>query len=480
MASVAALLLAVCLAAASAVPVLAQDDSGPASAGKSDVGDSPSAGKSGNTDFFGDDAPPAQPPSDSPSESPAQSSPPFGEQSGGTPPQVAVERAPTTVLEPAAIAAKLAIRDALDRKDAPAAQRLFDDALKRFPRDRDLREVHERRALQHHAEIARAIFGRASTDGSRLFGRQWQPGRTIEDGETGVELEITRGGTRAAAVNKALTQGYAFLDRGDAVRAEKVLSGAIRKHENNAQLHYALVLAHGLGGDFKKADEDSLRAVKLSREQPVALSQRASLMMTMGRREEAFAWATRALEGNSQDADALVIRGRVQWLDRKRPDLALVDLKKAAEINPERYQDVYQDRVRRFHRERALSSAFKGDFKQALADADTALEIDRADSQAHMARAVVYVKTGKIEETIKETTMALKSDPGSMWALFFRAQAMETLGAREKALTDLKRAAAIDPGRFRRHYEKLLRAKREGAPPIWVREGDNGVLADSR
>lgn len=67
-----------------------------------------------------------------------------------------------------------------------------------------------------------------------------------------------------------------------------------------------------------------------------------------------------------------------------------------------------------------------------------------------------------------------------MWALFFRAQAMETLGARPRALADLKRAAAIDPGRFRGLYEKLLRAQREAAPPLWVRKSGDGALADSR
>lgn len=398
------------------------------------------------------------------------------------PPQVGVEVEPKVEAapEPAAIAAKLAIRDALDRKDAPAAQRLFDDALKRFPGDRDLREVHERRALQHHAEIARAIFGRASTDGSKLFGRQWQPGRTMADGETGVELEITRRGTRAAAVNAALTQGYAYMDRGDAARAEKVLSGAIRRHENSAELHYARVLAHGLGGDLKKADEDSLRAVKLSREQPVTLSQRASLMMTMGRREEAFAWANRALEGNPQDADALVLRGRVLWLDRKRPDLAIEDFKKAAGIDPERHQKYYEQWSRLLLGRRALDSMLKGNFKQALADTDAILASDPADAQARTVRGSVFLEAGKVEETIKETTLALKSDPGSMWALFFRAQAMETLGARSRALADLKRAAAIDPGRFRAHYERLLRAQREGAPPLWARKSNDGVLADSR
>jgi len=297
-----------------------------------------------------------------------------------------------------------------------------------------------------------------------------------------VELAVTRRGTRAgdAAVNAALTQGYAFINRGDPARAEKVLSGAIRSHANSAELHYARVLAHGLGGDLKNADADSLRAVKLSREQPVTLSQRASLMMTMGRREEAFAWANRALDGDPQDSDALVIRGRVLWLDHKRPDLAIEDFKQAARLDPERHQKYYEQWSRLLLGRRARDNMVKGNFKQALADADSILASDPADAQARTVRGGAFLETGKVEETIKETTLALKSDPGSMWALFFRAQAMETLGARPRALADLKRAAAIDPVRFRGLYERLLRAQREGAPPLWARKSGDGALADSR
>lgn len=425
-------------------------------------------------DFFDNDPPvkPTLPSTETPDTAPGMKPPP----QVGAEVEPKVESAP----EPAAITAKLAIRDALDRKDAPAAERLFQTALKRFPNDPDFREVQKGRALLLHEKKAREIFGRTLADGSRLFGRQWEPGLTMQDGETAVGLVPTQRGTRAgnAAVDAALTQGYAYINRGDPARAEKVLTGAIRRHDNHAELYYARVLARGLGGDLKKADEDSLRAVKLSREQPVTLSQRASLMMTMGRREEAFAWANRALVGDPRDADALAIRGKVLWTSR--PDLALADLKKAAELDPQAYQDAYQVRVRRFHRERALSGAFDGNFKQALADADAALAIDPDDSLARLARGLVFERTGKVEEAIKETTLALKSDPRSKWALVYRAMAMETLGARPQALADYRRAAAIDPARFRADYERLLRAQREGAPPLWVRRDTAGAVVDSR
>lgn len=433
-------------------------------------------------DFFGDELPAEQtlPPAGPNDESAAQ--PP---QQGGSEAVREGRVVSHPDPEPAAVNAKLAIRAALDRKDAPAAQRLFDDALKRFPNDPDLREVQVRRALRQHEEKARAILARARADGARLFGRQWLPGQTMEDAELGVGMDSSSLGTRTRrkvdpVIKAALTEGYRSLDRGDPARAEKVLSGAIRRHDDSAELHYARVLARGMGGNLQKADEDSLRAVTLSREAPVALSQRASLMMTMGRRAEAFAWANRALDGNPQDADALVIRGRVLWRDRKRPDLAIEDLKKAAQIDPEGYRALYQEGNRRFLRERATRSADKGDYKQALADADQILESDPADAQAHTVRGIVFLKAGKVEETIKETTLALKTDPRAVWALFHRAVAMETLGQRQRALADFKRAAALNPARFGSFYERLALAQREGRPPLWEREGKTGILADSR
>ncbi|OGR98497.1 MAG: hypothetical protein A2V88_06000 [Elusimicrobia bacterium RBG_16_66_12] len=437
-------------------------------------------------DFFGAEtsSDPSLPPSgrnDEPAAKPA----PLGNADLAREGKIADGAESEPVPEPLLVNVKLSIRAALDRKDAPAAERLFQDALKQFPRDPDLREVQDRRTLHLHEEKVRAIFSRARADGARLFGHQWLPGQTVEDEELGVGMDRNSLDPRSRrkvdpVIKAALTEGYRSLDRGDPARAEKVLTGALRRHDDSAELHYARVLARGMGGNLKKADEDSLRAVTLSREAPVALSQRASLMMTMGRRAEAFAWANRALEGNPQDADALAIRGRVLWEDRKRSDLAIEALKKAAEIDPEGYKDLYQGRVRRFHGERALGSAGKGDYKQALTEADAALEIDPSDALARTVRGMAFFKTGKVEESIKEATLALKSDPGSKWALAYRAMAMETLGARRQALADFKRAAGIDPARFGPDYERLARAQREGSPPLWGREGKARVLADSR
>ncbi len=393
----------------------------------------------------------------------------------------AASAAPSTTpiisAKPQAISAKLAIRDALARGDAPAAQRLFADALSRFPNDRDLREVRDTQMVRLHDKKIWAIFDRALADSRKLFGRQWLPGGSMNDGEWSIELENK--GTRlpGAGARAALAHGYALLDRGDPVRAEKVLSGAIRKNADSALLYYARVLARGMSGNLKGADEDSLRAVALSREQPAILSQRALLMMQARRREEAFAWADRALKTDAGDADALAVRGRILWSDRGRYDLALEDLKQAARVSPERYQRLYQEARKRFYGERARGNLGKGNYKQAREDADLALASDAGDATARMVRGAFFFHTGKPEEAIKETTLALKADKRSGEALLYRGIALESMGQRERALADFKRAADIDPAKFRRFYEKLARAQHEDAPPLWARTG--GAMAAS-
>ncbi len=378
--------------------------------------------------------------------------------------------------KPQAVAAKLAIRDALTRGDAPAAERLFAEALSRFPNDPDLRQVRDRQILRLHDEKIRGIFDRTLTDSRKLFGRQWLPGQSMDEGEWSIELEKERiGGARplkpGSGARTALDNGYALLDRGDPVQAEKVLSGAIRKNSDSAPLYYARVMARGMAGNLKGADEDSLKAVALSREQSATLSQRALLMMQSRRRDEAFAWADRALKSDPGDADALAIRGRFNWSDRGRYDLALEDLKQAARISPERYGSLYQEAQKRFYGQRARSGLAKGDDKQALEDANLALASNAGDATGHMVRGAVFSRAGKVEEAIKETTLAIKADPRSSDALLYRGVSMETLGQRGRALADIKRAAEIDPVRFRRFYEALLQAQRDGSPPLWSRKG---------
>jgi len=387
----------------------------------------------------------------------------------------------TAAIQPQAAPIKQEIQAALARNDGPAARQLMGQALRRFPNDPELKDA--RSSLWSHLpeEKARAIINSAYAEAAKLFGREWIPGKSADE-VVSLSVEDPRRGTTPAfggpPVTSALNRGYGYLEQGDISRAEQVLSKAIKRNEGAAALYYARAMTRGLSGDFKGADGDSLRAVTLSHQQAVTLSQRAALMMESGRRDEAFAWANRALLNDPKDADSLAVRGRYLWKDQGRPELAIEDLKRAAQIDPGRYQALYQEGQRRFYSERAAVSVGKGDYRQAFADAGRVLEADAGNVQAHLVRGLVCWKLGNVEGTIKDTTLALKANPRSTRALFQRGLAMEALGQRDRAIADFRRAAAINPVKYGPLLNRLLDAKREGQrEPVWPREG--GIAAVS-
>jgi tetratricopeptide (TPR) repeat protein len=407
-----------------------------------------------------------------------------------TPPPKTAENAapkappPEAPLDPKAEPAKLAIREAVIRGDMPAVDRLVGKAARQFPNDPELRVAEDYMQLHRHDVRAKAIAAMLTMESSRLFGHQWLPGRTDSDEGWDISIDPVGGrgtksfvGALSAPVKRALVKGYALLDRGESAQADKLLTGVLRRHGDSPELYYARVMAREMAGDLKGADGDSLRAVTLSHETAVALSQRSGLMIAMGRREEAYSWAERTLAADPRNADALAIRGRVLWKDRQRPDLAIEDLKQAAEADPEEYAELYTLGVRLYRRQQALNDLDKGDYRQAFKDAELMLASDPKNPDAHMILGRVFMKMGNAEGTIKETTLALKSDPRSEKALFYRSVAMETLGARTEALADMKRVAALNPAKYQPLYDRLLQAQREDRGPIWRRDVGTDLAA---
>jgi tetratricopeptide (TPR) repeat protein len=435
--------------------------------------------KPGTSDF--DEAEPSGTENQSKDAAPPEAAP----TSKTSPATAPANKPPEAIIDHQADQAKLEIREAIQKRDIPAVNRLIGKAATKYPKDTELRTAYDYVKLHLHDAKAKSMIAMMQMDGQKLFGHQWIPGRIMSDDMWDVSLEAYGQGTKAfrsasaAAVQQTLVKSYALLDRGQAVQAEKLLTGALQRQGEAAELYYARVMARGMERNFNGADADSLRAVTLSGQNAVALSQRARLMKTMGRREEAFTWAERALKSNPTDADALLIRGMYQWRDRRNPELALVDLKKAAEIDPDEYRNTYREGLRRLNMQRAVNNLIKGDYKQALEDADNILKLDPANPDAHAVRGQVFLKAGRVEDTVKETTLALKADPKCENALLYRSIAMETLGARPAALADMKRAAALNP-KYKKLYDDLLQAQRQGIGPLWERKAAINLAQKSR
>ncbi len=377
---------------------------------------------------------------------------------------------PQTLPEPVAAAAPLKreMHEALKQGDTASFSSLLRDATRQFPNDPELKAAADKWATVNHDRTVLPAIARLLSQSSNLFGKQW----TLESDGSYIQhnSKITAGSKMFGAAQRSLAAAYADLDAGEPARAEATLTRAIRKTEDFAPLYYARAMARAESGNLAKADEDSMRAVTLSRNEPQVLSQRAQLMMQMGRAPEAIAWANKAIEGNPQDADALAVRGRALWKSKGQMARGLQDLGQAAQLDPDNYQSLYRGAVVIVRTKSATSLMNKGEVARAKTEAQTILREDPYNADAHLIVAHASQKEGQPEAAIKEATLALKSEPNFGYALIERGMAFETLGARGRALSDFKRAAEINPGQFQKFYERLLQAQVQGKPPLWQRQ----------
>jgi tetratricopeptide (TPR) repeat protein len=135
-----------------------------------------------------------------------------------------------------ATAAKLAMADALDSKNPAKAEKIFQEALSKFPNDPDLRAIQEGRAMKFHSERARTILDRALAGSSELFGKQWLPGDHLTDRERSIRIQNAKGSRSTAldydpAAMRALATGYRHINQGDPAKAQEVLTTAINTHD---------------------------------------------------------------------------------------------------------------------------------------------------------------------------------------------------------------------------------------------------------
>ena len=371
---------------------------------------------------------------------------------------------------PAAAPLKREMHEALQKQDTAAFGELLHQGMREFPNDPELKAAAAKWAVVSHDRTVIPAIERLLSQNSNLFGKQWIPGRAGESEYVQIHDKIAVGSKLFGAGAKALSSAYGDLDNGEAARAETTLTKALKGNGSSAPLYYARAMARAMNGDLAQADEDSMRAVKLSRGAPQVLSQRAQLMMQMGRHSEAIAWASKAIEGNPQDADALAVRGRALWKSGGHMAQGLQDLGQAADVDPANYENLYHGAAMIVRSNHAMASLNKGDVKTAKAEAQSVLNEDASNATAHYIFAYTSRKEGNPERAIKEATLALKNRPDLSYALIERGIALEMLGARANALADFKRAAMLNPRQFQGYYDRLLTAQRQGQAPIWQRQ----------
>ncbi|KAI2017637.1 hypothetical protein LOZ48_006841, partial [Ophidiomyces ophidiicola] len=158
------------------------------------------------------------------------------------------------------------------------------------------------------------------------------------------------------------------------------------------------------------------------------------------------------LRDNNQDPDALLLRGRLFYLQGDN-EQAIKHFKRALSLDPDSTQTVkYLRMVQKLLRTKEQgNTAFKAKrYREAISLYTAGLEIDPSNkdinSKLLQNRAQAHVNLNEYEKAIEDCTKALALDPAYSKAKRVRAKAYGGTGDWEKAVNELKSIAESSPG----------------------------------
>jgi len=284
--------------------------------------------------------------------------------------------------------------------------------------------------------LAPLVFALALTACTQQSGSEMRSQAQVlrQKGDYAAALIVLKNAAQAepgdAATRYLLAMTY--LDTGDALAAEKEARLALKEgHPRPASLA-ALGRALVLRGEYQKALDEM--AGKQDAASTALLPVRADAELALGRRDEARALFTRALQAAPNSADALVGLGRVAYLDG---DAA------AAHACAERVLKAAPGNQEALMFQADLLRA-EGQHAQAFAVYDKVLALAPQHRSAHVEKAYLAIGLKRYEMAQAELDTAFKIAPGSLLAVYTQALLdynRERYGAARDSLHKLLRAA---------------------------------------
>ena len=133
---------------------------------------------------------------------------------------------------------------------------------------------------------------------------------------------------------------------------------------------------------------------------------------------------------------------------------AIADYDSAIELNPERVNAYIN---------RGIAYYVKRDFDQAIADYDAAIDLNPNFHNPYYNRGLAYVKLGDLDRAIADYSKAIDLNPSYALAFADRGNAYYALGDINQAIADYDQAIALDPNSI---VPPLPTKPRATPPPI--------------
>ena len=284
--------------------------------------------------------------------------------------------------------------------------------------------------------------------------------------ETALKSEPRNAAIRYNAGNLFHNTGK-FLEASEQYRLAHLLDPA------NFQYHFLLALATELADQREEALAEWTKVIEAHPGKAGPYSRRATLMMSLGRKEEAHRDAAKAISLDLNSADAHYVLGRIHEQDRELPK-ALEAYAQVVAIDPEHIQTRYrlslvqrrsgdaeeankQSNIYRLLKARndaldtvarATNSLATGNYRFAETQLREAVRIDPENVQALYHLGMVQQEQHKFADAVKTFQTVLSLDPELAMARATLGLALAELGRREEARHELGKSLELSDASY--------------------------------
>jgi tetratricopeptide (TPR) repeat protein len=215
--------------------------------------------------------------------------------------------------------------------------------------------------------------------------------------------------------------------------AIQAFTKAIELKPDFYQAYYAMGLALEFV-DHKLANQSYQKVVAIEPNFYQAWRQLGYTYSMLGKSQEALESIDKAIALNSQDFMLYIWRGNFLMGKELYPE-AREALTKAIALRPHPF--AYHDR--------GLSYAYTGDYQQALADFNSAIELDPDFLSAYVSRCETYRRLGDYQKATADCNRAIDLDPDWANAYINRGLIRSESGDTQGAIADYNKAIELDP-----------------------------------
>jgi tetratricopeptide (TPR) repeat protein len=288
-----------------------------------------------------------------------------------------------------------------------------------------------------------------------------EAGRTTLDTQGGAHTQpatgVAGGGAASAArapstlVDGAMKRARAFHERGALDDAERVYGDVLQAEPEHAEALHFLGVLYFQRGRMEDADAALRRSVEQS-PSALALANHASVLVALGRREDALAQLDAALRINAVHPRSLLLRAGL-LMELARPDEALDAYDQLLKLVPTAV-DVICCRAAVL---RALNRP-----QDALDASERALRIDPRSFNAHRQRGDALRDLRRFVDALDAYGRALSVVPNSAEVLLMQGMTLADLGRLDAALSSLNEAIAGKPDYVDAIYNSAVLLERLG------------------